>query len=212
MKLPYNAIFFDFDGVLANSMDIKTDAFKAMFAPYGPKVVKKVVEHHLKYGGLSRFEKFKYYYENFLLKPLSQEEMDKLSQTFTEFVLQKSIESPWMPGAKEFLDANYKDNNFFLISGTPQKELELLIKKRKMQKYFKGVYGTPPEKSTWMKDINNRYYYQPPQTLYIGDSYGDLGDAREAGAKFLGFGTTTKFPDGVKTAKDFKEVADALQS
>lgn len=203
MKLPYDAIIFDFDGVLAESMDIKTQAFKTMFAPYGTKVVEKVIEHHLKFGGLSRFEKFKHYYENFIGLPLSEEDMDELSKVFTELVLQKSIDAPWIAGAKEFLESNYKDNNFFILSGTPQKELELLIEKRNMRKYFKGVYGTPPEKPKSIKSIVERNYYTHTKVLYIGDTLGDLGDAQEAGIEFIGLTTKTIFPDGINTVKDF---------
>ena len=210
MKLPYDAILFDFDGVLADSMDIKTDCFKAMFAPYGSKVVEKVIAHHLKFGGLSRFEKFKYYYENFLMQPLSKKEMDELSRLFTLFVLQKSIDSPWIAGAKEFLEANYKDNDFYLLSGTPQKELELLIEKRNMEKYFKGIYGTPPEKPKTMKEIISRNYYNPTKSIYIGDTLGDCVDAQEAGIGFIGFGETTKFPDEIKTIKDFTKGLNGL--
>jgi HAD superfamily hydrolase (TIGR01549 family) len=210
MKLPYDAIIFDFDGVLADSMDIKTQAFKTMFSPYGVKVVEKVLKHHLKFGGLSRFEKFKYYYENFLMQSLSQKEMDELSKVFTEFVLQKSIDAPWIAGAKEFLEANYKDNNFYLLSGTPQKELELLVEKRNMQKYFKGIYGTPPEKPATMRTIISRYYYDPSKSIYIGDTLGDWVDAQEAGIKFIGFGETTKFPVEIKTIKDFTKGLDAV--
>jgi len=208
MKLPYDAIIFDFDGVLADSMDIKTQAFKQMFAPFGTKIVEKVVEHHLKFGGLSRFEKFKYYYENFIDLPLSEEDMDELSKVFTELVLQKSIDAPWIVGAKEFLDSNYEDNDFFILSGTPQKELEILIKARNMEKYFKEVIGTPPEKPKSIKSIVERNYYEPPQTLYIGDSYSDWVDARTANINFLGLTKEEIFPKGVKTIKDFSNGID----
>jgi HAD superfamily hydrolase (TIGR01549 family) len=137
------------------------------------------------------------------MQPLSQKEMDELSRLFTLFVLQKSIDSPWIAGAKEFLEANYKDNDFYIISGTPQKELELLIEKRNMEKYFKGIYGTPPEKPKTMKEIISRNYYQPSKTLYIGDTLGDLGDAQLAGIKFLGLTTKSIFPEEIKTIKDF---------
>ncbi len=40
------AIFFDFDGVLADSVEIKTLAFAKLFEQYGKEVVNIVVEHH----------------------------------------------------------------------------------------------------------------------------------------------------------------------
>ena len=57
---------FDFDGVIAESVNVKTEAFSILYQPYGKDVVKKVVKHHLTNGGVSRFEKFKIYHKEFL--------------------------------------------------------------------------------------------------------------------------------------------------
>jgi len=42
----YKALFFDFDGVLADSVEVKTDAFSKLFEKFGPEIQAKVVEHH----------------------------------------------------------------------------------------------------------------------------------------------------------------------
>ena len=52
------AIIFDFDGVLVESLDIKTRAFAKLFGPEGPDMAKRVVDYHLQNGGVSRYEKF----------------------------------------------------------------------------------------------------------------------------------------------------------
>ena len=52
------AIIFDFDGVIAESVNVKTEAFASLYEPYGKDVVNKVEQHHLANGGVSRFEKF----------------------------------------------------------------------------------------------------------------------------------------------------------
>ena len=36
MKNKWQAVFFDFDGVILDSVDVKTQAFAAMFRAYGP--------------------------------------------------------------------------------------------------------------------------------------------------------------------------------
>ena len=56
-----HAIVFDFDGVLAESVDIKTRAFALLFRDEGEEVVRKVIDFHLKNGGVSRFEKIKFF-------------------------------------------------------------------------------------------------------------------------------------------------------
>ena len=60
-----NAIIFDFDGVVLESLNVKTNAFKKLYEPYGSDISKKVVEHHLENGGVSRFDKIKFYHNIF---------------------------------------------------------------------------------------------------------------------------------------------------
>ena len=40
-------IFFDFDGVIAESVDIKTQAFHQMYKIYGEDIAQKVAHHHI---------------------------------------------------------------------------------------------------------------------------------------------------------------------
>ncbi|MCX5934210.1 MAG: hypothetical protein NTU99_05390, partial [Pseudanabaena sp. LacPavin_0818_WC45_MAG_42_6] len=51
----YDAIVFDFDGVLVESVDVKTQAFGTLYAEYGDLIVEQVKAYHLLHGGVSRF-------------------------------------------------------------------------------------------------------------------------------------------------------------
>ena len=62
----YDAVVFDFDGVLVESVDVKTDAFAALYRPYGSDIVEKVVAWHMAHGGVMRFEKFRHFHRVFL--------------------------------------------------------------------------------------------------------------------------------------------------
>jgi len=48
----WQAIIFDFDGVLVESGDLKTRAFADLYQSYGETVVSKVVRYHSLNGGL----------------------------------------------------------------------------------------------------------------------------------------------------------------
>ena len=84
-------IIFDFDGVVVESVQVKTEAFAALYDSYGEQLVTKVVQHHLENGGMSRFEKFKIYHELFLNVKLSNSELLDLSNKFSKLVVQKVI-------------------------------------------------------------------------------------------------------------------------
>jgi beta-phosphoglucomutase-like phosphatase (HAD superfamily) len=68
----WQAFFFDFDGVLADSVEVKTKAFARLFEPFGPEVMARVVDHHRRYSGVTRVDKFRHYYREFLQQPLSE--------------------------------------------------------------------------------------------------------------------------------------------
>ena len=53
----WQSIIFDFDGVIVESGDIKTNAFADLYQSYGDPIVKEVVRYHKLNGGLSRYKK-----------------------------------------------------------------------------------------------------------------------------------------------------------
>ena len=60
------AIIFDFDGVIADSNNIKTDAFVKLFEGYPSNIKEMIRMFHLQNGGMSRFDKFRYIYANII--------------------------------------------------------------------------------------------------------------------------------------------------
>lgn len=205
----FQAIFFDFDGVLAECMDIKTDAFVELFQSYGEDIVKKVVKHHIENGGISRFKKIKYYYDEYLNIPISDKKVNEIAQRFSKLVIDKVTTSDWVIGAKEFLEQHCRFIDLFIVSGTPQDELRLIVKKRGMEKYFKGVYGSPDTKPAIVRRIIEENRYNCEKLLYIGDSLSDYYGVKEAGVEFLGRipkGVKSIFPDDIPVIKNFLEL------
>ena len=85
------AIAFDFDGVLVESVDVKTRAYAYLFKEYGQDVVSKVVDYHMGNGGTSRFVKLRTIYDKILKKPLSESKLDSLSEQFSKIKVIKSL-------------------------------------------------------------------------------------------------------------------------
>ena len=52
-------IFFDFDGVIVDSNEIKSQAFYKLFESYNVTIAKKVLAHHENNIGMSRIDKFR---------------------------------------------------------------------------------------------------------------------------------------------------------
>jgi len=178
-------IIFDFDGVIAESVKVKSDAFAELYKPYGPDVVRKVVDHHEANGGMSRFEKIKFYHELFLNKTITEEKITKLAKQFSDLVMIKVIASPYVPGALEYIQKSYDRYKLFISSGTPKTEMEQILGGRKIAKYFTDVFGSPEKKINHIKNIISKYNLNQNELLFIGDSPTDYHSAHVTGVKFI---------------------------
>ena len=179
------AIVFDFDGVLAESANLKTRAFSDLFKGEDEETVRQIVAYHLKNAGVSRFEKFKIIYRDILKKPLSDEKFNFLCGQFSLLVVEKVISSAWVEGACEFLQNNKELYSFFVVSGTPEDELKEIIRRRGMESYFNEVFGSPKTKGILLRELMEKYEFRPSELVFIGDAETDWAGAREAGVSFI---------------------------
>ena len=166
-------IIFDFDGVIVESVGVKAEGFKKIYESYGKKIVLKVLKHHLENGGISRYEKFRYYHDKFLGLKLSDADMSVLSSDFSNFVVKQIINAPYVKGALEFLKNNRKKYNFFISTGTPQNEIEKITKKRKIDHFFKLIFGSPTKKVIHIDSIIKNMNLKDDDLIFIGDSIQD---------------------------------------
>jgi phosphoglycolate phosphatase-like HAD superfamily hydrolase len=179
------AIVFDFDGVLVESVDVKTRAYALLFQNEGEEVVQKVVDYHLKNGGVSRFEKIRFYYSDILYRALSEERFQELCTQFSHLVVDEVVTSLWVDGAKEFLIRNKNKYTFIIISGTPEVELKKIVKRREMVHFFDSVRGSPKDKVTLLGEVMDEYHLKPEEIVFIGDAETDWCAARETGVNFI---------------------------
>tara|TARA_Y100000996_G_C22542621_1_gene650565 strand:- start:311 stop:931 length:621 start_codon:yes stop_codon:yes gene_type:complete len=202
----YKNIIFDFDGVIVDSVDIKTDAFVLLYEKYGKRISDRVKDYHLKNNGISRFEKFKYFEEILLKKKIDSERISVLSENFSKLVLDMVINSNYIPGALNFIKNNINLNQF-ICTGTPQDEIDVIVEKRNIKKYFNGVYGSPKNKIELIKNIISDFEINISETVFFGDSISDYIAAKSYNMDFIGI-TIDKslFPNHINIYKDFLKV------
>jgi phosphoglycolate phosphatase-like HAD superfamily hydrolase len=178
------AIVFDFDGVLVESVDIKTSAFAEMYCAYGEEVVKEVTKYHLENGGISRYKKFQYFHEKILGIALSADIEKKMGDDFSALVEAKVISSNWVEGAKDFLESHYLTLPLYVASGTPHDELIRIIELRSMSKYFRACQGSPITKEYFLNQVISEN--KTTNLLMVGDAITDFEAAMDAGIRFIG--------------------------
>lgn len=206
-------IILDFDGVIVESTDIKTRAFRKLFSNH-PEHVDTIVKYHEKHAGVSRYEKFSYIYGHILKQPLDKEKIAELGRRFSALVVEEIKACPLVPGALEFLEKYSKRVKLFIASSTPEEELRYLVKARGLQKYFHGMYGTPQKKSEIALRIIEEEGVEKGEVLFVGDSAADHAEAEKAGILFTGRLANLAdrpFPSGVKTIRDLNELGAIVE-
>lgn len=200
----WQSVFFDFDGVILDSVNVKTEAFHALYRPYGADIADRVREHHLANGGMSRFDKFRHYHQQFLGEELDEDGLDRLCREFSNLVVDRVVESPAIPGAMETLTALEEAGiPAYVVSGTPHDEMGLIIRRRGLSRFFVEVHGSPRKKTAIVREILDRTGYDPVRCLFIGDALSDWKAAHESDLHFLGIApcnTSSIFPEGTPVA------------
>lgn len=180
----FKAVIFDFDGVILDSANIKTVAFLELFKDF-PEHQNAIKEYHIDNQGISRYNKFKWIYEELLGKPYNTKVKDRLGKAFSDLVLKKVIKAEAIPGAIDFLKTLKKEKiPAYVASGTPDKELQKIIEERKLTKYFKSLYGSNISKEEAIDRIAEKESAKYSEMLFIGDAITDYKAAHSRGVPF----------------------------
>ena len=195
-------LILDFDGVVIESNDAKTDAFRQLFSRF-PEHADEMMAYHHANVSVTRFRKFER-----LMQLLGREGdaalADDLAADFSRMTREQLASVPLVPGALSFLQAMTGRLPVYLASVTPAGDLEAILRDRDLLRWFRAVYGCPPwTKTGAILDLLKREKAHPTEALLIGDSAGDQRAAREAGVAFVGRNSglpfdpppPTQFPD-----------------
>lgn len=208
---PLRAILFDFDGVLLESADIKTQAYRELFAGY-PGFQKKILDYHRRHAGISRFNKFDHIFRKILRKPLTSEKRRRLGRIFSALVYKKVLACPYVLGAENFFKKYAGRVALFVVSGTPQPELRRIVGRRGLRPFFRDVYGSPPGKGELILRVLRTFRFKPSETLFVGDALTDWRAAALCRVPFVARvppGRPSLFPRTVRRVRDLMAL-DAL--
>lgn len=179
----YKAYIFDFDGVIKESVRVKSEAFLQLYVSEGKEFQQRVEEYHLANGGISRFLKFKVWNE-WLGRSTSEETIEGLANKFSQLVIDNVVASPFVIGAMEALQSAHKNALCFIATGTPDDEIHMILSRLRLKEFFREVHGSSRNKSVIVNDILERFQLKPSQVLFIGDAQTDYQAALDNGLDF----------------------------
>tara|TARA_B100000767_G_scaffold268922_1_gene289968 strand:+ start:1859 stop:2518 length:660 start_codon:yes stop_codon:yes gene_type:complete len=187
MILEKKIVIFDFDGVILDTDLLKYNIFKNIFNIEKKSIQKKILKYHFLNQGINRIKKFEYIVTNITKKKNIIEEVKYLESLFSKKLKKDLNKCKFSTGAIQGMEA-LKENKIkmFLATGVNKKEIDKIIIKFKLKKYFEKVYGYPLKKDKIIKIIKKQENVKYSNIYFIGDSLSDLKAAKKTNINFLG--------------------------
>jgi phosphoglycolate phosphatase-like HAD superfamily hydrolase len=184
----FKTIFWDFDGVIMDSMPVRDKGFEIVLNNYPKEQVDFLMEYHRKNGGLSRYNKFRYFFEVIRKESITDSEIQILAEEFSVVMLQNLLDSSLLiEDSINFIKNNYLKYNMHIVSGSDGNELRYICETLGLSKYFISIHGSPTPKKQLVEDLLESCKYKKDETCLIGDSMNDLEASKLNNISFFGY-------------------------
>lgn len=176
----FDVIFWDFDGVIKKSNQIKIDALADVFSDSNN--LENIIQHHIENQGVSRFEKIPLYLK-MSNKTSSQKKIKEYLSMFSKNLIRSVVCSDWVEGAKMAINV-LNDKNNIIVTGTPEDEIVVILKELKIDQNFSQIFGAPQKKTKVIKNYMLKTT-KKSKAIMIGDSSEDLFAAQNNNIEFM---------------------------
>lgn len=181
-------IIFDFDGVVLDSIPIKTEAYRILFRDYDELVVSELIKYHELNGGVSRYKKIEYFFSKLLKQEISEKSILKLANDYSLLTKEELTKPKYLiEDTISFIKKNYQNYNLHVASGADEDDLKYICNSLKISKYFLTINGSPMIKSEIVKKIIGSNNYSIDETILIGDSINDFEAAKNNEIVFFAY-------------------------
>jgi phosphoglycolate phosphatase-like HAD superfamily hydrolase len=181
-------ILWDFDGVILNSMEIRGRGFREVLKSYPSDEVDKLMEFHNLNGGLSRYVKFRYFFEKIRNQSITEAEVKQWANRFSLIMKKLLVDTSLLiEDSVAFIRENHNKYQMHIVSGSDEIELRYLCEKLSLSNYFISIQGSPTPKVKLVADLLDFHNYKNTNVILIGDSMNDHEAAHLNKILFYGF-------------------------
>ena len=181
----YEVFIFDCDGVILDSNKLKSKAFEHALFSEDKEHVEKLIQYHKDNGGISRYEKFEYFYSE--ICPSSQKKLriKEALEIFAKKVSKEMLDVDLIPGILDFLKRLKSLNKkIFVNSGSDETELNEIFELRNLTHYFEQIFGSPLNKHQNIERISRTHNIND-RAIFFGDSVSDYVASQKYGMEFV---------------------------
>ncbi len=184
----FQVIFWDFDGVILNSNEVRDLGFEKVLEAYPENEIQELLAFHKKNGGLSRYVKFRYFFEQIRKEKVTDDTVQNYASRFSEIMKGLLIDKALLiQETVRFIQKHYLSVPMIIVSGSDQTELRYLCEKLEIKHFFKRIHGSPKPKIEWVKEIIDEEKLDIKKCILIGDSLNDYEAANENNISFMAY-------------------------
>lgn len=181
-------IFWDFDGVILDSNKVRDQGFIEVLKEFPDHDVDQLLLFHKANGGLSRYVKFRYFFEKIRNEEVSQEIIMRYAEEFSIIMKRLLIDKKLLiQETIQYIDQNYNQYAMHIVSGSDQQELRFLCHELGIDHYFRSIQGSPTPKTDIIYTLIKSNDLNKKQCVLIGDSKNDYNAAIDNGIKFVAY-------------------------
>lgn len=183
-----NVIFWDFDGVLMDSNSVRDLGFERVLAEFPKDQVDRLLAFHQANGGLSRYVKFRYFFEEIRKESISDNDILIWAERFS-LIMKELLVNPELliEETLNFVKENQGKYIMHITSGSDQNELRFLCKSMGIDDLFTSIHGSPKPKKEWVKELIEMHGYNLSECVLIGDSFNDYEAANISNIHFMAY-------------------------
>lgn len=181
-----DAVVYDCDGVLLETIPAKLRAYMEWLPLVYEALRGDFAAYNQRSFGLSRVVQIEHFYCKLVGQTVSEEFIESEVDRFKCICEPLCETAPWVEGSKEFVEVcNRAGCDSFVLSGTPQFELEAMLRQRNAIGLFKEIYGFPETKKGGLARILRKSAHSPGKVLFVGDAEADAAAAKALGVHFV---------------------------
>lgn len=208
------ALFFDFDGVIMDSMHLKLEGYCLALAPYGfaESEVDRLMRLHM---GQSRRKIIRLVHLELTGREMPDPEFERALAIFNDHDDASRDRMRPLPGSLEFIRRVHRDHFTAIVTGTPEDYILKTTAHHDLDGYFDIVRGSPDTKRAILAELMNDNGFAAEECLFIGDGRTDQDAADHHGVRFVGFdnGESSFEPGSAwRVVRDLNELSDLLDN